>query len=72
MKINLRGDALYERLGKLGLEVEPAKTKVMEFGRFAVENARKRGERAGDNGADQDENDQSLYMKMPLRCAPPP
>ena len=52
--------------------MEPAKTKVMEFGRFAVENARKRGERAGDNGADQDENDQSLYMKMPLRCAPPP
>jgi len=34
------------RLGKFNLEVEPTKTKVMEFGRFAVQNAQKRGERA--------------------------
>lgn len=34
------------RLGKFMLEVEPTKTKVMEFGRFAVHNAKKRGERA--------------------------
>ena len=39
-------EELVERLGKFGLEVEPTKTKGMEFGRFAVENARKRGERA--------------------------
>jgi RNA-directed DNA polymerase len=37
---------LEQRLGKFGLEVEPTKTKVMEFGRFAVQNATKRGERA--------------------------
>jgi len=37
---------LGERLGKFGLEVEPTKTKVMEFGRFAVQNAKRRGERA--------------------------
>ena len=37
---------LSERLGKFGLEVEPTKTKVMEFGRFAVQNAKRRGERA--------------------------
>ena len=36
---------LVERLGKFGLEVEPTKTKVMEFGRFAVQNAKQRGER---------------------------
>jgi RNA-directed DNA polymerase len=30
---------------KFSLEVEPTKTKVMEFGRFAVQNATKRGER---------------------------
>ena len=34
-----------ERLSKFGLEVEPTKTKVMEFGRFAVQNAKQRGER---------------------------
>ena len=34
-----------KRLGKFGLEVEPTKTKVMEFGRFAVQNAKTRGER---------------------------
>lgn len=38
---------LGERLGKFELEVEPTKTKVMEFGRFAVQNAKKRGGRAG-------------------------
>jgi len=37
---------LGQRLGKFSLEVEPTKTKVMEFGRFAVQNAKKRGERA--------------------------
>jgi len=31
------------RLGKFGLEVEPTKTKVMEFGRFAVQHAKERG-----------------------------
>ena len=35
--------ALGERLGKFGLEVEPTKTRVMEFGRFAAEHAAKRG-----------------------------
>lgn len=37
---------LGSRLGKFGLEVEPTKTKVMEFGRFAVKNALRKGERA--------------------------
>jgi len=37
---------LGQRLGKFSLEVEPTKTKVMEFGRFAVQSAKKRGERA--------------------------
>ena len=37
---------LSKRLGKFGLEVEPTKTKVMEFGRFAIQNAKRRGERA--------------------------
>jgi RNA-directed DNA polymerase len=36
---------LERRLGKFSLEVEPTKTKAMEFGRFAVQNATKRGER---------------------------
>lgn len=40
-------EELGKRLDKFGLEVEPTKTKVMEFGRFAVRNAGKRGERAG-------------------------
>jgi len=39
-------EGLVERLSKFGLEVEPTKTKVMEFGRFAVQNAKRRGERA--------------------------
>jgi RNA-directed DNA polymerase len=33
------------RLGKFMLEVEPTKTKMMEFGRFAVQKAKKRGEK---------------------------
>src|SRR3989304_4752534 len=36
---------LNERLGKFGLEVEPTKTRVVEFGRFAARNAKERGER---------------------------
>jgi RNA-directed DNA polymerase len=39
--------ALTERLGKFGLEVEPTKTKVLEFGRDAVRLAQARGERPG-------------------------
>ena len=39
-------EELGKRLGKFGLEVEPTKTKVMEFGRFAVKNAKNRGGRA--------------------------
>lgn len=39
-------EELGKRLGKFGLEVEPTKTKVMAFGRFAVQNAKKRGGRA--------------------------
>jgi len=34
------------RLGKFGLELEPTKTRVMEFGRFAVQNAKRKGGRA--------------------------
>jgi len=33
---------LLQRLGKFNLEVEPTKTKTMEFGRFAIQNAAKR------------------------------
>ena len=39
-------DELGERLGKFNLEVEPTKTRVMEFGRFAVENAARKGKTA--------------------------
>ena len=39
-------EELGKRLGKFGLEVEPTKTKVMEFGRFAVQHAKRRGEKA--------------------------
>jgi group II intron reverse transcriptase/maturase len=39
-------EELGKRLGKFGLEVEPTKTRVMEFGPFAVQNARQRGQRA--------------------------
>ena len=34
------------RLGKFSLEVEPTKTRVVEFGRFAIQNAAFRGEKA--------------------------
>lgn len=33
------------RLGRFGLEVEPTKTRVVEFGKFAVQNAKTREER---------------------------
>jgi RNA-directed DNA polymerase len=36
---------LSERLGKFGLEVEPCKTRVVKFGRFAVQNAKGKGMR---------------------------
>ena len=39
-------EELVERLGKFSLEVEPTKTKVIEFGRFAVRNAKQKGRRA--------------------------
>jgi RNA-directed DNA polymerase len=38
-------EELVERLGKFGLEVEPTKTKVFAFGRFAVDQAKRGGER---------------------------
>jgi RNA-directed DNA polymerase len=38
---------LKERLSKFGLEVEDSKTKIVELGRYAAENARKRGQKAG-------------------------
>lgn len=38
-------EELKERLGQFGLEVEPTKTKVLEFGKNAARNARARGER---------------------------
>jgi group II intron reverse transcriptase/maturase len=37
---------LGKRLSHFGLEVEPTKTKVIEFGRFAVQNAKRRGRKA--------------------------
>jgi len=36
---------LTKRLGKFGLEIEPTKTRVLEFGRYAVQNAGERGAR---------------------------
>lgn len=36
---------LGERLGRFGLEVEPTKTRVMEFGRFAAQRAKRRREK---------------------------
>ncbi len=36
-------DALGKRLGKFGLTLEPSKTKLVEFGRFAQRHAGKRG-----------------------------
>jgi RNA-directed DNA polymerase len=38
---------LKERLKKFGLEVSEAKTRIVEFGRFTLERAQKRGEKAG-------------------------
>jgi len=38
-------EELKERLGKFHLEVEPSKTKLIEFGRFAAKNAAGRGEK---------------------------
>jgi group II intron reverse transcriptase/maturase len=35
---------LTERMGKFGLELHPVKTRLIEFGRFAESNRRKRGE----------------------------
>jgi group II intron reverse transcriptase/maturase len=35
---------LRERLGKFGLELHPEKTRLMEFGRFAAERRKRRGE----------------------------
>jgi len=40
-------EELVKRLGKFGLEVEPTKTRAMEFGRFAVQHAKRSGSRAG-------------------------
>jgi RNA-directed DNA polymerase len=39
-------EELGKRLGKFGLEVEPTKTKAMEFGRYAVQNAKRSGKKA--------------------------
>ena len=36
---------LEDRFGKFGLELSAEKTRVIEFGRYSVENARRRGER---------------------------
>ena len=36
--------SLGKRLAKFGLEVAPEKTRILEFGRFAAENRRRRGE----------------------------
>lgn len=38
-------EALRKRLGKFGLTLEPAKTKLVEFGRFAQRHASKKGRR---------------------------
>ena len=37
-------EQLRERLGKFGLELHPEKTRLIEFGRYAIERRRKRGE----------------------------
>ena len=36
-------EKLRERLGKFGLELHPEKTRLIEFGRFAEENRKRRG-----------------------------
>ena len=38
-------DALVERLGKFSLELEPKKTRLVEFGRFALRMAKEKGKR---------------------------
>jgi RNA-directed DNA polymerase len=38
-------DALVKRLGKFSLELEPKKTRLVEFGRFALRMAKERGKR---------------------------
>ena len=38
---------LRKRLEKFGLELSAEKTKVIGFGRFSIENAKKKGQRAG-------------------------
>jgi RNA-directed DNA polymerase len=38
-------EALRERFGKFGLKLHPAKTRLIEFGRFAAERRARRGER---------------------------
>ena len=37
-------EQLRERLTKFGLELQPEKTRLIEFGRFAAESRKKRGE----------------------------
>ena len=37
-------EQLRERLGKFGLELHPEKTRLIEFGRYAAERRKKRGE----------------------------
>lgn len=37
-------EAIQERFGKFGLELHPEKTRLIEFGRYAIERRRKRGE----------------------------
>src|SRR4030095_10354275 len=37
-------EQLRERLGEFGLEVHPEKTRLIEFGRYAAERRRKRGQ----------------------------
>jgi len=39
-------EEMISRLGKFGLEVEPTKTKVLAFGRFAAQNAKRCGGKA--------------------------
>jgi hypothetical protein len=37
-------EAVQERLGKFGLEIHPDKTRLIEFGRYAIERRKLRGE----------------------------
>ena len=38
-------DVLVKRLGKFSLELEPTKTRLVEFGRFALRHAKARGKK---------------------------